>query len=102
MVPDSEAGSRQGKDTCLPYSRRMDERSENFILKFHAAFPKMAFVLTRFQQRTQGTGELCKHGCTVVRLFTVTDTSKSFSLSSRERNQTPNQLIGNLLNVLPA
>lgn len=96
---DRVVGSRQRKDACLPYSRHMDE---NFILKFQMAFPKMAFVLTHFQQNTQGTGELCKYSYIVICLFTVTDTSKSFSLSLREKNQTPNQLIGNLLNVLPA
>lgn len=89
----------------------MDEQSKNFILKHQMAFPylihihifsKMAFVLIHYQQNTQGIGEFYKYGCIAICLFTATDTSKTFSLSLREKNQTPNQLIGNLLNVLPA
>ena len=102
VVSDSVVGSRQRKDTCLPYCRCMDEWSKNLVLKCQMALPKMAFVLAHFQQNAQGAGEFYKYSCIVICLFTVTDTSKSFSLSLREKNQTPNQLIGNLLNVLPA
>lgn len=62
VVLDSVVGSRQRKGTCLPVPDVWMNGVKTFILKFQVAFPKIVFVLTHFQQNTQSTGELYKHG----------------------------------------